>query len=152
MNLKSLTHNTSKARVIGKNFPIVFPVATQVPGACNVPRTEGKVFNVHRMQQHAFVATKTPTGKLFPTFLRFAAAPSGHWRSLSTSTHKANNVVNGSTLVQHRSVEHYEAVDVSRFIDQFLFRAANVYGNPKVYHLVIEKCTTFQSCAKLHLI
>ena len=28
----------------------------------------------------------------------------------------------------------------------------NVYGNPKVYHLVIEKCTTFQSGAKLHLI
>lgn len=29
---------------------------------------------------------------------------------------------------------------------------ANVYGNPKVYHLVIEKCTTSQSLAKLHLI
>ena len=27
-----------------------------------------------------------------------------------------------------------------------------VYGNPKVYHLVIEKCTTSQSLAKLHLI
>ena len=27
-----------------------------------------------------------------------------------------------------------------------------VYGNSKVYHLVIEKCTTFQSGAKLHLI
>ena len=28
----------------------------------------------------------------------------------------------------------------------------DVYGNPKVYHLVIEKCTTSQSLAKLHLI
>ena len=28
----------------------------------------------------------------------------------------------------------------------------SVYGNPKVYHLVIEKCTTSQSLAKLHLI
>ena len=27
-----------------------------------------------------------------------------------------------------------------------------VYGNSKVYHLVIEKCTTSQSLAKLHLI
>ena len=27
-----------------------------------------------------------------------------------------------------------------------------VYGNPKVYHLVIEKCTTFQLLAKLDLI
>ena len=27
-----------------------------------------------------------------------------------------------------------------------------VYGNPKVYHLVIEKCTTFQLSAKLDLI
>ena len=27
-----------------------------------------------------------------------------------------------------------------------------LYGNPKVYHLVIEKCTTSQSLAKLHLI
>ena len=96
----------------------MLPITTQTLRACNVPRTEGKTFYVHSVQQHTFTTTKSPTGKLFPAFLRFAAAPSGDRRSLSTSTHKANNVVSGSTFAQYRSVKHYEAVDVRTFMIQ----------------------------------
>ena len=50
---------------------------------------------------------------------------------------------------QYRIEESY-----SKFCRHFLisFFDLSVYGNPKVYHLVIEKCTTSQSLAKLHLI
>jgi hypothetical protein len=60
------------------------------------------------------------------------------------------------------TIEFYEiafvVVAISEFLDVsyfFVVTRSNytcVYGNSKVYHLVIEKCTTFQSGAKLHLI
>ena len=43
-----------------------------------------------------------------------------------------------------------EEIEKSTFFNQMFGYV--VYGNSKVYHLVIEKCTTFQSGAKLHLI
>ena len=112
----SLAQNTFEAFICGGNLPIALPIATQVPRACNVPRTEWKVVNILCLNQHTFTATETTAGALLSTFLRFAAAPSGDRRSLSTSTHKANNVVSGSVLAQNHSVKHYEAVDISDFI------------------------------------
>ena len=112
----SLAHNTFEAVICRRNLPVAFPITTQTPRACNVPRTKGKTSYVHCVQQHTFTATKASAGKLFSAFLRFTAAPCGDRRSLSTSTHKANNVVSGSVLAQNHSVKHYEAVDISDFI------------------------------------
>jgi len=117
----SLAQNTFEAFICGGNLPIALPIATQVPRACNVPRTEWKVVNILCLNQHTFTATETTAGALLSTFLRFAAAPSGDRRSLSTSTHKANNVVSGGLLAKSRSAKHYEAVNVRDFITSDVF-------------------------------
>lgn len=93
--------------------PEALSITTKIPLTCNLVLEHGKFLKMLIVHQHMLSSAEFAMTNLLSALLRLTAATCACWKSFSTFTHIACNVVSGRKLLLRHSVKHYEAISLN---------------------------------------
>ena len=88
-------------------------ITPKIPLACNLVLAPRKFLKMLIVHQHMLSSAEFAMTNLLSALLRLTAATCACWKSFSTFTHIACNVVSGRKLSLRHSVKHYEAISLN---------------------------------------
>ena len=88
-------------------------ITTKIPLACNLVLAPRKFLKTLIVHQYMLSSAEFAMTNLLSALLRLTAATCACWKSFSTFTHIACNVVSGRKLSLRHSVKHYEAISLN---------------------------------------